>query len=77
MIIGEVASTGRGGNKARWVRGMFRALKRRFPDIHGLVWYDKWGEPDKSPRDWPIETSRAASAAFSMGISKTLARVRP
>ena len=77
MIIGEVASTGRGGNKAHWIRGMFRALKTRFHNIHGLVWYDKWGLEYKSPRDWPIETSRAASLAFSRGIRTTLARTRP
>lgn len=74
MIIGEVASTSQGGNKARWIRGMFRALKTRFHNIHGVVWYDKWGEQDKNPRDWPIETSGAASAAFRKGIRKTLAR---
>jgi hypothetical protein len=77
MIIGEVASTGRGRSKARWIRGMFQALKTRFHSIHGLVWYDKWGLPNKSPRDWPIETSRAASAAFSAGIRRTLARTGP
>ena len=77
MIIGEVATTGRGGNKARWIRGMFRALKTRFQKIDGLVWYDKWGAPDRDPRDWPIETSRAASAAFRAGIRKTLARTGP
>ena len=77
MIVGEVASTARGGNKARWIRSMFRALNTRFHDIHGLVWYDKWGEQDKNPRDWPIETSTAASTAFRIGISKTLARARP
>lgn len=77
MIIGEVASTGRGGSKSRWIRGMFRSLKTRFHDIRGLVWYDKWGLPDKDPRDWPIETSRAASAAFRAGIRMTLARHGP
>jgi hypothetical protein len=73
MIIGEVASTGRGGNKAHWIRGMFRALNTRFRNIQGLVWYDKWGEEGKDPRDWPIDTSRAAAAAFRRGIRKTLA----
>lgn len=72
MIVGEVASTGHGGNKARWIRGMFQALKTRFHDIHGIVWYDKWG--NRKPGDWPIETSKAASAAFRVGIKKTLAR---
>jgi len=74
MILGEIASTGQGGSKARWIRGMFRALATRFRDIHGLVWYDKWGLKTDNPRDWPIETSKGSSAAFSRGISRTLAR---
>jgi hypothetical protein len=76
MIIGEVASTGHGGNKAEWIRNMFHALATRFRHVHGLVWYDKYGLPTESgPRDWPIERSRSASAAFRKGISRTLARV--
>jgi beta-mannanase len=73
MIIGEVATTGHGGSKAHWIRGMFKALSTRFPDIHGLVWFDKRALVDNKPYDWPIETSRAASAAFSKGISRKLA----
>ena len=74
MIIGEVATTGRGGNKARWIRGMFHALATRFRSIHGLVWFDKRALVDNQPFDWPIETSKAASAAFNRGISSTLAQ---
>ncbi len=76
MIIGEVASTGHGGNKAHWIRNMFHALATRFRHIHGVIWYDKYGlRTERAPRDWPIERSKSASAAFSKGISRTLARV--
>lgn len=74
MIIGEVASTGQGRSKARWIRGMFHALSTRFRGIHGLVWFDKRALVDNKLYDWPIETSRAASAAFNKGITSTLAR---
>lgn len=74
MIIGEVASTGQGRSKARWIRGMFHALSTRFRGIHGLVWFDKRALVDNKLFDWPIETSRAASAAFNKGITSTLAR---
>jgi mannan endo-1,4-beta-mannosidase len=73
MIIGEVASTEHGGSKARWIRGMFRALTKHFPYVRGLLWYDKYGGSG-TPTDWPIETSRAASAAFSQGLRLRLAR---
>ncbi|MGZ4416787.1 MAG: glycoside hydrolase family 26 protein [Gaiellaceae bacterium] len=72
IIIGEVASTGQGGNKAHWISSMFHALATRFAHIQGVVWYDKWGS--SSREDWPIETSRAASAAFRKGIRSLLTR---
>jgi hypothetical protein len=73
MLVGEVASTGHGGSKARWIRNMFKALATRFRAVRGLAWYDKWGLKSSHPRDWPIETSKAASAAFSRGIARELA----
>lgn len=73
MLVGEVATTGRGGNKAQWIRNMFRVLPS-FRHIRGLLWWDKWGHKDNRRLDWPIETSRAASTAFSRGIGSTLAR---
>jgi mannan endo-1,4-beta-mannosidase len=76
MIVGEIASTGHGGSKPHWIRNMFHALMTRFPHIRGVVWYDKFGvnPPPGYPADWPIETSRAASAAFRRGLAKVLAR---
>jgi hypothetical protein len=66
MVIGEVASTEHGGSKARWITGMFRALSTHFTLVRGLLWYDKYGSTGTT--DWPIETSRASSAAFSRGL---------
>lgn len=74
MLIGEIASTERGGNKAKWIHSMFQDLGTRFRHIHGLLWWDKFGFKGSRRLDWPIETSRAASTAFSRGIGKTLAR---
>jgi Glycosyl hydrolase family 26 len=72
MIVGEIASTEHGGDKALWISQMFGALRTRFSHIEGLVWYDKWGT--SSTPDWPIETSGTSSAAFRAGIDRTLAR---
>ena len=78
MIVGEVASTGRGGSKAAWIKGMFHALPLRFRNIRGLVWYDKYGLPtDGGATDWPIELSRSASVAFSQGLRRVLAKTCP
>jgi hypothetical protein len=66
MLLGEVASTGNGTAKAAWIRGMFAALRRGFPKVHGLVWFDK---VDKE-NDWPLEGSSAASSAFAQGLRR-------
>jgi len=77
ILVGEVGSIEHGGNKANWITAMFQALATRFPHIHGLLWYDVYGtdEVRHITRAWPIETSRASSAAFRQGIGSTLARV--
>lgn len=71
MIIGEVGSTASGGSKARWISKMFAALPTRFPDIHGLLWFDKYATGPGGRSDWPIETSAGSSAAFANAIGKT------
>jgi hypothetical protein len=76
MLLGEVASTGRYGSKPHWIRGMFHAFGTRFRHIRGFLWWDEYGSHHPGhPGDWPVETSKAASAAFSKGIARTLARV--
>ena len=50
--------------KATWIRRMFATLRRGFPKVHGLVWFDK---VDKE-NDWPLESSSAASTAFARGL---------
>ena len=64
MLIAEVASSGDEAAKASWIEGMFAALRRGFPKIRGLVWFDK---VDREV-DWPLETSPAAAEAFTRGL---------
>jgi beta-mannanase len=68
MIIGETASSDRGGSKAAWIRDMFRSLAKGFRKIHGLIWFDV---NDRNTH-WPIETSRSATRAFRNGIRRRL-----
>ena len=76
MVLGEVASTGHYGSKSRWIRNMFRDLGTRFRHIHGFFWWDEYGSHHPGhPGDWPIESTKASSLAFSRGIGSTLARV--
>ncbi len=65
MIIGETASTEAGGSKAQWITDMFTALPHSFPNVRGLLYFDKFDDG----MDWPIETSASATAAFKAGIA--------
>jgi beta-mannanase len=62
LMIGEVASTEAGGDKAAWIRDFFQQLKRN-PDIRAFVWFNF----DKET-DWRIDSSPPAKAAFADGL---------
>ncbi|MFN8216556.1 MAG: glycosyl hydrolase [Solirubrobacterales bacterium] len=64
MMLGELASNGGGKPKARWIRQMFKRLPRRYPKIHGLVWFNRL---DRG-MSWNLESSPAGLRAFSQGI---------
>lgn len=60
LIVGEVGCGEIGGNKAAWVRAMFRHDVPRMPHIRAIVWFD-----DTDPKgDLRIDTSGAALSAF-------------
>jgi hypothetical protein len=59
IIIGEMASTELGGDKAAWIGQIIPTLKAEFPLIKGLLWFDINKETD-----WRISSSTASEAAF-------------
>jgi hypothetical protein len=64
MVIGEVGSTEYGGSKAEWIQEMLAELPVKYPQIRGLLWFEKFDDG----MDWPIETSASATSAFAAGI---------
>jgi hypothetical protein len=66
-MIGEVASSERGGSKSAWISDMFQTLSTAFPQVKALVWMD-WNT-DNPSLSWPLDSSRAASAAFANGVA--------
>jgi hypothetical protein len=64
MVIGEVGSTEYGGSKALWIEEMLSELPTEYPQIRGLLWFEKFDDG----MDWPIETSSSATSAFAAGI---------
>ena len=65
VVIGEVASSERGGSKSGWIANLLtKQLPDRYRRVGAVVWFDKFASGD-----WPIETSSAASAAFAKGVA--------
>ena len=59
ILIGEMASTEIGGNKASWIDDIIPTLRASFPLIKGVVWFDINKETD-----WRISSSPASEASF-------------
>jgi hypothetical protein len=65
LMIGEMASSDFGGNKAAWIRDFFKRLWR-YTRVRALVYFDV----NDRGTHWPIETSSDVLSAFARGISK-------
>jgi len=63
IMIGEIASTGTGGNKALWITDALRGIHTKFPRIQALIWFDV-----RKECDWRITSSLESLEAFRSGI---------
>lgn len=71
IIICEVGSTEKGGNKAQWIDDMFVTLPL-YERVYSLVWFN-WNNVENGIRnDWPIESSTASKDAFARGIKNPI-----
>ncbi len=59
ILIGEMASSQAGGDKAKWIDEIIPTLRGNFPLIKGVVWFDINKEAD-----WRISSSPESEAAF-------------
>jgi hypothetical protein len=59
ILIGEMASAAAGGDKAKWIDEIVPTLRRSFPLIKGVVWFDINKE-----EDWRTNSSSESEQAF-------------
>ncbi len=64
LMIGEMGSTENGGSKAAWIGEALTAIPSEYPQVRGVLWFDKFDDG----MDWPIETSSGSAGAFASGI---------
>lgn len=76
ILVAEVASTERGGNKAQWIRDMYDAIEK-YDRIRGMVWLNhaKFEVEIEGQMDWPVDSSAASLQAFSEGAKDLKGRV--
>lgn len=61
--ISEVGSAEGGGDKAEWIRAMFRYFRRN-PEVRSVLWFDL-----RKQTDWRIQSSPEAAAGFAAGLA--------
>jgi hypothetical protein len=65
MVIGETATTNRGGDPAHWISDALRRIRTGYRKVRGLIWFDV----NDRGTNWPIETSsQKVRNAFRRGI---------
>jgi hypothetical protein len=64
MMLAEVASSDKGGNKPAWIKDMYAKLRHRYRKIRAVIWYDV----DDRGTNWPVERNRKQSRAFRAAI---------
>jgi beta-mannanase len=60
IMIGETASSEKGGDKALWILRGFRRIADDMPQVKAVVWFNK----AQDGADWPVDTSRRSLQAF-------------
>ena len=64
MLLAEIASSGGGKAKARWISNMFDALHTKYRRMRGLIWFDQV----QQGVSWPLENSPIVTRAFAQGL---------
>lgn len=60
-----------GGDKPAWITDTLATLGEAFPALDAVIWYDR---RDSAERDWRIDSSAAALAAFHTAIARPYVR---
>jgi hypothetical protein len=70
IMIAETGSREVGGSKAAWITdALVTQLPNNFPAVKAFVWFNWRIYEDGIWKEWPIESSAAATAAFAQGIA--------
>jgi hypothetical protein len=66
IMLTETGAPEVGGVKAEWITDSFHAMLDHYPQLRAVIWYDK---RDSDLRDWRLDSTPAALAAFRAAVS--------
>jgi endoglucanase len=81
IMIGEVGSAEKGGNKAAWITDALTVqIPRNYPRIRAVAWFNKIAtgldtvepgvvEPTTTSVDWRVDSSVTSLAAYAAAVS--------
>jgi hypothetical protein len=64
MMLAEVASSDKGGNKPAWIKDMYKKVRNKYRKIRAVIWYDV----EDRGTNWPIERRKQDENAFRTAI---------
>jgi mannan endo-1,4-beta-mannosidase len=73
MLLDEISSSERGGDKAAWIADMYARMKA-YDRIRGFVWFDdaKYEVEIHGRMDWALDSSASSLTAFETGARQIL-----
>jgi beta-mannanase len=64
VMIGEIASTSRGGDKVAWIDDFLESFKGKYPNLRGWIWFNANKETD-----WSFENDDQSFASIKSAIA--------
>ena len=75
IMISQIASEEKGGSKAAWITDLLTTqLRSRYPQIKAFSWFNWYFNESGIWRNYEIESSATAQAAFKTGIASSYYR---
>jgi len=69
VVISEIGSVSKGGNKAAWIRHTYSVIRTHYPIVKAIVYYDKFESGSNGVQDWQITSSKASARAYRRAVS--------
>jgi endoglucanase len=68
VMITEIASVEKGGDKPAWLTDMFRRIRTAHPEVRAVIYYDARQSQDGSTQDWRINSTTRSLTAYRAAI---------